>query len=84
MGRTTKSEGNDTRERIMNFIIDYISKHGYAPTYREIGNGVGLRSTSSINTHMKRLFEERKLETDETDGCPRAIRVPGYRFEKEY
>lgn len=78
----TERQGKATRERIVSFIIDYISQHGYAPTVREIGAGVGLRSTSSVNAHMRRLFADGKLETDAPEGTPRAIRVPGYRFDK--
>lgn len=39
-------------------------------------------SKSSVATHMKKLFEEGKLETDEGYNAPRAIRVPGYKFVK--
>ena len=80
---TTERQGKDTRKRIVSFIVDYISQHGYAPTIREIGEGSGLRSTSSVNAHMRRLFADGKLETDAQEGTPRAIRVPGYRFVKE-
>ena len=79
----TERQGKATRERIVSFIIDYISQHGYAPTVREIGAGVGLRSTSSVNAHMRRLFKDGKLETDAAEGSPRAIRVPGYKYVKD-
>lgn len=78
----TERQGKATRERILRFIIDYIQQHGYAPTIREIGAGVGLKSTSSVMTHLMKLFAEGKLETDAPEGSPRAIRVPGYRFDK--
>lgn len=76
-------QGEKTRERILNFIIEYISEHGYSPTVREIGNGANLKSTSSVQTHILRLIDEGKLETDAPLGTPRAIRVPGYKFVKE-
>lgn len=50
---------------------------------REIGDGVGLKSTSSVQSHLRRMFDEGIIETDAKFGSPRAIRVPGYRFVKE-
>ena len=51
---------NQSRDRAgkLRFIIDYIQQHGYAPTIREIGAGVGLKSTSSVMPHMIKLFAE--------------------------
>lgn len=58
------------------FVVDYITEHGYAPTNREIGNGVGLKSTATVNFHMNKLFEQGWLETDNPQSS-RAIRVCG-------
>ena len=71
-----------TREKIYNYIVQYIQEHGYAPSFREIGEAVGLKSTSSIHRHMLRLFNDGMLETDAEPGSPRAIRVPEYEFVK--
>ena len=72
---------SDTRARIRQFIIDYISSNGYPPTVREIGDGVGLKSTSSVHNHLHtmRLMGVIEGEIDK----PRAIRVPGYEFVKK-
>ena len=72
---------SDTRVRIRQFIIDYISSNGYPPTVREIGNGVGLKSTSTVHSHLQtmRLMGVIEGEIDK----PRAIRVPGYEFVKK-
>lgn len=72
---------SDTRARIRQFIIDYISSNGYQPTVREIGNGVGLKSTSTVHNHLQtmRLMGAIEGEIDK----PRAIRVPGYEFVKK-
>lgn len=66
-----------TRKKILEFIISYIKEHGYPPTVREIGAGVNLKSTSSVNSHLKKMLESGMIETDAGIGCPRAIRVPG-------
>lgn len=67
-------------EQILSYIIQYISEHGYPPTFREIGDGVGLKSTSSVQSYMEQLRASGKIETDATEGMSRAIRVPGYKF----
>lgn len=75
--------GKKVREQIRQVIIDYIQQHGYPPTVREIGEAVGLKSTSSVKMHLDRMFADGMLETDANIGTPRAIRVPGYKFVKQ-
>lgn len=75
--------GNCIRERILQVVIEYIQEHGYPPTVREIGGMVGLKSTSSVQNHLKKMFENGMLETDNEFSQPRAIMVPGYKFVKE-
>lgn len=74
--------GQAVRKQILDFIVSYISKHGYSPTVREITEGVGLKSTSSVYNHLLRMLDEGVIETDASPGSPRAIRVPGYKFMK--
>lgn len=71
------------KQRILEYITNYIQTHGYPPSVREIGAGVGLKSTSSVHAHLARMIEIGMLETDAEVGASRAIRVPGYRFVKE-
>lgn len=76
--RTNVEHGRQMRQRILEMIINYIESHGYPPTIREIGDGVGLSSTSSVVSHIKKMLDDGMLETDaEKPGAPRAIRVPG-------
>lgn len=75
--------GQKVREQIRQVIIDYIQQHGYPPTVREIGEAVGLKSTSGVKMHLDRMFADGILETDASIGTPRAIRVPEYKFVKE-
>ena len=42
-------------ERIIEFITDHAAVHGYAPSVREIGEAVGLKSTSSVHQRLRRL-----------------------------
>lgn len=78
----TTEHGVEVRKKIKKAIIWYIEQHGYAPTVREIGEMVGLSSTSSVHNHLIRMIATGELETDDEIGSPRAIRVPGYKIVK--
>ena len=75
MDKELKEHGKELRERICQFISDYTVTHSYAPTIREIGAGVGLKSSSSVHSHLTQLEIEGRIETKPY--CPRAIRVIG-------
>lgn len=49
--------GNITKRdlEILSFIKNYMLKNGTTPTIRDIGDGVGLYSTSSVYKHFQRL-----------------------------
>jgi len=53
MGRTS-----DKREKILRFVAEFTRERGYAPSVREIGEAVGLRSPSSVQYQLDRLREE--------------------------
>lgn len=77
-----KEQGEQLREAMIANIVEYMMTHGYAPTVREIGDMVGLKSTSTTQHHLEVLRKEGKIETDAGFNSPRAIRVPGYKFVK--
>ena len=68
-------KGIETKEKILRYIKDYFSEHGYAPSYREIGRGIGIKSTNTIYTNMIILFKEGELETDLSSVSSRAYRI---------
>lgn len=63
----------DTSMRILDFITDYTHENGYAPTIREICEGVGLKSPSTVHGHIERLRRAGKL--DKADSKTRTIKV---------
>lgn len=71
------------REEILRYITDYLQEHGYAPSVREIAEGVGLKSPSSVHRYLVEMIDEGILETDAEAGTPRAIRVRGWKYVKE-
>jgi len=75
-------QGIQTRDRIMEAVISYVEEKCYFPSFREIGDMVGLKSTSSVHLQVSKLIREGRLESDTEYIQPRALRVPGYRFIK--
>ena len=67
--------GDVTRVAILKFIAQYFDEHGYAPSVREIGAAVGLKSPSSVNSQMLVLFNRGCLATEAEFGSPRAFRL---------
>lgn len=51
-------DGLSTRERVLVFLNDFTKQHGYSPSIREIGQAVGLKSSSSVCNHLRRLKQE--------------------------
>ena len=67
-------------ELILEFVNQFIQEKGFAPSVREIGAAVGLRSTASVSYHLTQLQEKGLLVSPGQKGCKRAIvtaRRPG-------
>ena len=64
---------SDKSEQILNFVSAFIQENGYAPSVREIGAAVGLRSTASVSYHLKALQDKGLLLGGESKGRKRAI-----------
>ncbi len=61
------------QRRILEFIRSATREHGYPPTVREIGEAVGLTSSSSVHSQLENLERKGYLRKDPTK--PRAIGV---------
>ncbi len=53
-------------EAILNFIQKYIQENGIAPSVREIAEGTGFKSTSTIHRYLHGMQEEGILKIDST------------------
>ncbi len=51
------SKRAEMQQRIYQFILESIRENGYAPSVREIGDAVGLKSPSTVHFHLKNLAE---------------------------
>lgn len=56
------SKRAEMQQRIYQFIIESIRENGYAPSVREIGDAVGLKSPSTVHFHLKNLAERGYIE----------------------
>jgi repressor LexA len=63
----------DRQRGILEVIHDHVEVHGYPPSVREIGEAVGLKSTSSVHAQLETLTEKGYLRRDATK--PRAVEV---------
>ena len=71
MGKRT-----DTQTRIYETITRMIREQGYAPSVREIGEAVGLKSPSTVHFHLKKLEEAGLIEKGACKG--RAIALASH------
>jgi repressor LexA len=59
------------QQRILDFIQSTVRERGYPPTVREIGEAVGLTSSSSVHSQLANLERKGLLHKDPTK--PRAV-----------
>ena len=69
---------SDKAEQILSYVNQFIQENGYAPSVREIGAAVGLRSTASVSYHIQALQNKGLLQSPEAKGRKRSI-VTGIR-----
>ena len=63
------------QQEIWHFLVEYVDRHGYPPTVREIGEAVGLASPSTVHAHLANLERAGLLRRDPTK--PRALELTG-------
>ena len=64
---------SDKAEQILDYVNQFVQQNGYAPSVREIGAAVGLRSTASVSYHLRQLQEKGMLQEPGAKGRKRAI-----------
>ncbi len=69
----------ENEKRILDTIIESISRNGYAPSVRDIMNTLGYKSTSTVHLYLHRLSELGYISME--DGKSRAITVPSFLME---
>jgi repressor LexA len=73
--RTPTVELTGRQQEIWSFLVEYVDRHGYPPTVREIGEAVGLASPSTVHAHLANLERVGLIKRDPTK--PRALELTG-------
>lgn len=69
------SKMSNRQNAILEFIKREVREKGYPPSVREIGEAVGLASSSTVHGHLDRLEKKGLIRRDPTK--PRAIEILG-------
>ena len=74
MPRKRKTMALTTRQKqILKYITKQIQTNGYAPSVREIGKAVGLISTATVHSYLKKLEELGYIKKENQKG--RTLRI---------
>ncbi|MBC8079472.1 MAG: transcriptional repressor LexA [Gorillibacterium sp.] len=76
----TKLSGR--QQAILDFIRSEVRLKGYPPSVREIGEAVGLASSSTVHGHLDRLEKKGMIRRDPTK--PRAIELIGFGNDSDH
>ena len=66
---------NPRQREILEFLRDHKRSHAYPPTVREIGQAVGLSSSSTVQNHLNALEQKGFIKRDPTKS--RTVEVVG-------
>lgn len=69
----TRASANDRQAAILSFIKREVKLRGYPPSVREIGDAIGVTSTSTVHSHLEKLEKRGLIRRDPTK--PRAIEI---------
>lgn len=51
----TKTRPTKKQKALLDFIADFIARHGYSPSYREIKTGMNYNSVATVALHINNL-----------------------------
>lgn len=75
MAGSSQNKARLTRRQseILNFIVQSVQSRGFPPSIREIGEAVGLSSSSTVHSHLRTLEEKKYIRRNPSK--PRSIEV---------
>lgn len=74
---------SDKQSRMLNFITAFQAREQRPPTNREIGRGVGIRSTSHVNYHLRILEEKGYIERIRNTSRGLRLKAPAVLHEEK-
>lgn len=69
----SRQDARDKQDAILAFIKSEVNQRGYPPSVREIGDAIGVTSTSTVHSHLAKLERRGLIRRDPTK--PRAIEI---------
>jgi repressor LexA len=61
------------QQELLQYIDEFIKEHGYGPSYREIMNGLGYKSVSTVAVHVNGLLTRGYIR--KKDNSARSIEI---------
>lgn len=61
------------QQELLEFIDSFIKEHGYGPSYREVMNGLGYKSVSTVAVHVNGLLAKGYIR--KKDNSARSIEI---------
>ena len=52
------------QKQVFDFLVDFINRNGYSPSFEEIGGGLGLSSLATVHKHMQTLEKKGLLRIE--------------------
>lgn len=71
MAHRKNQTASQRQDAIYRFLEDFAAGHGYPPSVREIGDAIGLKSSSTVHAYLRMLERRGLIHRDPTK--PRAI-----------
>ncbi|RQD67206.1 MAG: transcriptional repressor LexA [Tindallia sp. MSAO_Bac2] len=69
------------QKSVLDFLKEVVHKRGYPPSVRETCEAVGLKSTSTVHSHLTNLEKKGYIKRDPTK--PRAIEIMDYPHQEQ-
>lgn len=67
---------------VLQFISGFMGTHGVSPSFREIGEGLGIRSTNGVSDHVRALERKGFVERSRGRGAARSLRLTELAIEE--
>ena len=77
----TRRPSDQRCEEIYAYITEYVAENGHSPTFREVGNAVGLRSSSTVSRYIHRLIDDGRISIEESKPRTLSAKNSGAAFE---
>ena len=77
----SRNVNNGKSEQILHFIRQFTAMRGFGPTIREIGDAVGLKSSSTVYNYLSRMTKRGLVASE--PGKPRSLHVLEPRLEDD-